>query len=248
MDALLDHTFRAEQRHFWYRGFRRFVTPLLEDATRGVTRPRLLDAGCGTGANLQLLEQYGVAFGVELFWRGLQFARDRHLARLTRGSVTHLPYSSGSMDVVVSFDVLYCLHPPDEALAIAEMHRVLRPKGAVIINVAALDVLRGDHSSLGGEVHRYTRGELQTKLAAAGFDVLRITYTNAVLFPLMLAVRTLQRLRGVPEPGHGSGDFYVPPAPINALLAGALTLESRAIHAGINMPAGSSLLCLARKR
>jgi SAM-dependent methyltransferase len=248
VDALLEQTFRAEQQHFWYRGFRRFITPLIEEATRGVPRPRLLDAGCGTGANLRLLHPYGVAFGVELFWRGLEFARNSGLARLTRGSVTALPYSTGSMDVVLSFDVLYCLHPPEEAMAIAEMHRVLRPNGAVIINVAAMDVLKGDHSSLGGEVHRYTKRELQSTLTAAGFDVVRITYTNAVLFPLMLAVRTFQRLRGVPAPGQGAGDFYVPPAPINALFAGALALESRAVHAGINMPVGSSLLCLARKR
>jgi hypothetical protein len=64
----------------------------------------------------------------------------------------------------------------------------------------------------------------------------------------MLTVRTYQRLRGVPESGQGAGDFYVPPAPINALFAGALALEARALHLGIDMPAGSSLLCLARKR
>ena len=48
--------------------------------------------------------------------------------------------------------------------------------------------------------------------------------------------------------GHeNTGDFYVPPAPVNALLSGMLGLESSLVAAGVNMPLGSSLLCLAVK-
>ncbi|RPI57119.1 MAG: class I SAM-dependent methyltransferase, partial [Acidobacteria bacterium] len=177
VDALLERTFRAERRHFWFRGFRRFVTPLIAHATQGVSRPRLLDAGCGTGANLPLLETFGEPFGLELFWRGLQLARERGRGRLTQGSVTDLPYPDASMDVVLSFDVLYCLQDQAERAAIAEMFRVLRSGGSVIINVAALEMLKGDHSALGGEVRRYTRRDLRGKLERAGFQVKRITYT-----------------------------------------------------------------------
>ena len=247
MDALLEQTFLAEQRHFWFRGFKRFVDPLIREATAGIDRPRLLDAGCGTGANLQFLERYGVPFGVELFWRGLQFARSRGMTRTTRGSVTDLPFKGSSIDVVLSFDVLYCLHPPQEAAAIAEMLRVLKPGGSAVINVAALQFLKGDHSVLGGEVHRYTKPELRSKLTAAGFRVRRITYTNASLLPITAAVRAFQRARGVAKPGESIGDFRVPPAPVNSAFAALLAVESRLIRAGLDMPLGSSVLCLARK-
>ena len=193
VDALLERTFEAEQRHFWFRGFKRFVAPMIENAIAGVARPRLLDAGCGTGANLEVLRAYGVPFGLELYWRGLQFGYARGLPRLTQGSVTALPFATSSIDVVLSFDVLYCLHPPAETAAIAEMHRVLRPGGAVIVNVAAMQMLKGDHSILGGEVHRYGRGELRTKLERGGFRVTRITYTNASLFPITASVREIGR-------------------------------------------------------
>jgi len=247
MDALLERTFRAEQRHFWFRGFRRFVTPLIEQATRGISRPRLLDAGCGTGANLSMLEKFGVAFGLELFWRGLQFGHERGLARLTQGSVTHLPYQDESMDVVLSFDVLYCLENRAEQAAIAEMYRVLRPGGGLIVNTAALEMLKGDHSTLGREVRRYTTRELGGKLERAGFRVKRMTYTNASLFPITAAVRAFQRLRGLKSEGESAGDFTVPPEPVNALFSAVLAAESKLIAAGVDMPVGSSVLCLAKK-
>ena len=75
----------------------------------------------------------------------------------------------------------------------------------------------------------------------------RLTYTNASLFPITLTIRALQRMRGPNAERENRGDFYVPPAPVNALLSGMLGLESRLVAAGVNMPVGSSLLCLARK-
>jgi SAM-dependent methyltransferase len=247
VDRLLEATYAAEQNHFWFKGFRQFVAPLLAEATGGLTRPRLLDCGCGTGTNLNFLKKYGVPFGVELAWRGLEFGHRRGTPRLTQGTVTALPFRSASVDVVLSFDVLYCLEEPLEKAAISEMFRVLKSGGAVIVNVAALDMLKGDHSVFGGEVRRYTKRVLRSKLECGGFHVKRITYTNAVLFPLTAAVRALQRLRGLRPATETRGDFYVPPAPVNALLSGALSVESKVIATGINMPVGSSLLCLARK-
>jgi SAM-dependent methyltransferase len=247
MDALLERTFEAEQRHFWFRGFRRFVAPLIAEATAGRSNPRLLDAGCGTGANLSFLQQYGTPFGLELFWRGIQFGHERGLPRLVQGSVTHLPFADASIDVVLSFDVLYCLEAPAEQSAMDEMFRVLMPGGCAVINVAALAMLKGDHSALGGEVRRYTKRELGEKLRRVGFEVRRLTYTNATLFPVTATVRALQRWRGVKRDAENKGDFYVPPAPINALFSGALACESKLVEAGIDMPVGSSLLCLAKK-
>jgi SAM-dependent methyltransferase len=246
VDRLLRATARAETRHFWFRGFRRFVTPLIRQATAGLEQPRILDCGCGTGANLDLLGRHGLAFGFDLTEIGLRFGRQAGRRRLVRADVAAAPFPGGAFDLVTSFDVLYGLPDPIEQAAVTEMYRLLRPGGHLLVNVAAMKVLRGDHSVLGREVRRYSRRELGRLLTAAGFRIVRLTYTNAVLFLPMAVVRTAQRLRGLRPEEEADTDMRVPAAPVNAVLSAALAVESWWLPY-VDNPFGSSLLCLARK-
>ena len=77
MDRLLEATARAEQNHFWFHGFRRFVRPMLERAAAGRSTLAILDCGCGTGNNLTMLRQYGHACGIDITFSGLAYARRR---------------------------------------------------------------------------------------------------------------------------------------------------------------------------
>lgn len=246
VDALLRATARAEARHFWFRGFRWFVTPFIRRATGGRPGVRILDCGCGTGANLELLGRFGAPYGIDESAVGLYIARQCGRIRLARASVTAAPFPDGSFDLMTSFDVLYSLQTPDARAAVAEMFRMLRPGGALVVNVAAMQILRGDHSVLSREVRRYSRASLARLLTEHGFEIVRITHTNASLFLPMLAVRAMQRWRGLSSECDAETEIAVPPAPINALLSGLLWLESVWLR-GFDEPAGSSLLCLARK-
>lgn len=246
VEHLLRATAKAEARHFWFRGFRAFVTPLLQQAAAGRTGLSLLDCGCGTGANLELLERFGRAYGFDLSEIGLRIGRGAGRTRLARARVTAVPFAAASFDIVTSFDVLYALDDRPEREAVAEMFRVLKPGGFAVVNVAANEALRGDHSVLSHEVRRYSRQGLRQRLEAAGFAVVRISYTNASLFLPLLAVRTLQRRRGLRSETGAQQEITVPPAPINALLSAALWLESLWLRR-FDAPVGSSLLCVARK-
>jgi SAM-dependent methyltransferase len=246
VDRLLAATFLAEREHFWFKGFRQFITPFIERGLTGVSNPRMLDCGCGTGSNLALLQRYGDATGFDLTSLGLQYARESGGHRVARASITHIPFQSGTFDLVTSFDVLQCLTEAQETLALAELARLLKPGGALVLNVAALELLRGSHSILAEEVRRYRPSLLRKALYRAGFTVERLTFTNVSLFPLMLAVRTVQRLAGLTSPEETQREIALPAPPVNALFTGLLTLEARALRV-VNMPVGSSLLCLARK-
>jgi SAM-dependent methyltransferase len=249
MDHLLRATAEAEARHFWFRGFRAFVGPLLKDAIahrNGGGTPRLLDCGCGTGGNLPVLNRFGRAYGFDRSELGVLIGRKAGRTLLARGNVAAAPFPGASFDVVTSFDVLYALDDGTERAAIAEMYRLLKPGGYAVVNVAAMEILRGDHSVLSHEIRRYSREDLRRRLTNAGFTIERITYTNATLFLPMLITRALQRRRGLRAERDAQQEITPPSPPVNAVLTGLLWLESLFLRR-FNAPAGSSLLCLARK-
>lgn len=246
MDRLLELTYRAEQSHFWFRGFRWFVRPELARAVEGRTAPRLLDCGCGTGSNLAMLAEFGAAYGFDLTWNGLEFARALGRRAIARASIGAIPFPDASFDVATSFDVFQCLPDAVERGAIQEMWRILKPGGQILLNVAALDVLSGGHAVLSEEVRRYTRGRLRLVVERAGFRIERLTFVHASLFPVMLPVRLLQRWTSGGRVEAGEFDITVPPLPINAALTAIVGVEAAALRV-MNMPIGSSLFCRARK-
>ena len=247
MHRLLELTHLAEQSHFWFRGFRWFVQPEVRTALAGRDAAVIIDCGCGTGANVDWLRGYGRAYGIDLTWNGLALGRAIGRRNLARASIAALPFPDACADLATSFDVFQCLPAPVEQDAIREMWRILKPGAQLILNVAALDVLRGPHSTLSEEVRRYTPARLRSLVEDAGFAIERLTFVNASLFPLMLPVRVLQRWRsGEDQAPAGEFDIRVPPAPINALLTGVVRVEAAALRA-IDMPIGGSLLCRARK-
>ena len=243
MDRLLEATARAEQDHFWFRGFRRFIEPVLTSIRNGRTSLSILDCGCGTGHNLKMLRRYGHAVGIDITFSGLAYARRTGERLVARASATRLPFGAAQFDLVTSFDVLYAFDDEMERDALNEMYRVLRPGGQILINVAALKFLTGNHSVLGGEVRRYSRPELRDHLVRTGFEVERITYTNFTLFPIVAGVRMAQRVVGHQESDR---EIQVPAAPLNLALSGVLAVEAAALRV-MDMPIGSSLLAVARK-
>lgn len=243
MDDLLELTRQAEANHFWFRGFRRFVRPVIDDLAGGRHDLHLLDCGCGTGHNLSLLGDYGRAFGFDLTGGGILAARAAGHA-VVRADLVRIPFPAAFFDIVSSFDVVQCLDRDVEA--VAEMTRVLRPGGALVLTMAALEALRGDHSEAWREVRRYTPSSARRLVESAGLRVERLSFLFGSVFPLMLAVRCAQRVLRPFRQLRKDTDIAVPPAPVNVTLGGLLAAEA-ALARYVPMPVGSSLLVVARK-
>ncbi len=244
--------YQAEQSQWWYLGQRAIAEgllrrelarlPLAAPERRGGQPPlRLLDAGCGTGANLLALGRQGRAFGVDLSREAIAFCRERG-ALAARASVLRLPFRETSFDVVTSYDVIYHAWVSDDRVAVAEMARVLRPGGLLLLRVPALRLLWGAHDLEVQSRHRYTRGEVVSLLKDGGLHVLQASYCNSILFPLLLARRTLDRAL------HREGsDVAFLPAPLEWLFRHLLLAEASLLGRGFSFPIGASVVALARK-
>jgi SAM-dependent methyltransferase len=244
MERMLAATAAAEDRHFWFKGLRRNAQLMLREAGVRPGLSLILDCGAGTGRNLDWLSRYGPAFGVDLTPLALQVGRSKGRL-LARGSVTDLPFATNAADLATSFDVLYCMDDEGEARTLSEMRRVLKPGGVALINSAALNFLRGSHSTLSSERRRYTPARMRAALVTAGFEVERVSFTNCVLFPPVFAVRGLQRLTGKADEPSDS-DLNVPIAPVNTFFDICLQVENR-LFSKVDMPIGTSVMALARK-
>ena len=232
--------FEAEERQWWYAGQRAVALALFEPWARD-RRLLLLDAGCGTGFNLVALARFGPTLGIDLSEDAIAFCRERGV-RAVRGSVLRLPFRAEAFEAVTSFDVIYHDWVGDDRAAVAEMARVLRPGGALLVRVPALELLRGAHDAEVLTRRRYTLGELRALVEGCGLRVERSTYCNALLFPLLFARRTLDRLLG----RHGSDVGFLPP-PLERLFLGVMGLEAFCVRHGLRFPLGASAVVLATK-
>ena len=242
MEERLEKTRRAQATHFWFRGFRSFVLPVLASLARGRADLRIVDCGCGVGQNFDLLRPFGRPIGFELT-AGAAAAANA-LAPVARADITRIPFPDASFDAATSFDVMACVE--DDVTAVREMARVVRSGGFIVVTAAALDILYGDHSEVWGEFRRYTPATARRLLESAGLRVERVEFMFASTFPLMLTVRTLQRLSRPLRSAPAHSDMEVPWGPVNALL-GWLVSGEAALARRIRMPIGSSLLVVGRK-
>src|SRR5207302_9025907 len=164
----------------------------------GKRKPRILDVGCGTGANLQMLAQHGASEGVDVSPEALEFCRARGLSKVKLGAAESLPFEDASFDLVTGLDVVE--HLDDDMAGLREMRRVLRPDGRAVLFVPAFMFLWGVQDDISNHRRRYTLPELKQKLRDAGLVVERARYANITFFVPILVGRVLMRLTGL-RPG-----------------------------------------------
>lgn len=229
-----------ELRHWWFRGRRRVLVDLVKDyAADNDGRLHILDCGCGTGGNSNSYAPFGRVYGIEPDSGAVQLARRRGGAVLCRASGIDLPFKADSFDVVVASDVLE--HIDDDARAVREITRVLRPGGAFVFSVPAHPWLFGPHDAALFHRRRYVERGLRDLVEHAGLRIGRLSYWNSTLFPLYCVHRLLGRFWGSPST---HSDVQAPPGVLNELLSSLLSVEA-ALLRHFRLPWGLSLIGVA---
>ena len=236
--------YRVEDAHWWYRGMETITRALLDRALGQDGHLDILDAGCGTGAVMGYLADYGRVTWFDFAAEALHFCRMRNRDRLSRASVLALPYADASFDLVTSFDVLSDRSVVDDGLALSEFARVLRDGGHVLLRLPAYDWLHGKHDEAVHIRHRYTASEIAGKLQQAGLAPVRVSYANMLLFPLAALKRASERVLPDRQPGS---DLTIGVGLASAPLKWALSLEAPFV-ARTGLPFGLTVVALGQKR
>lgn len=235
----------VEDRHWWYSGMRALAAAWLDPLFADRRDLAILDAGCGTGGNGEFLRRYGHPIGLDLARQALILGRRRLPGRILGASVVELPFPDACFDLVTSFDVLYHRAVIDQAAALREAWRVLKPGGYLLIRLPAYQWLSSKHDRAVHGQRRYTVPKVRAALAGAELHVERLSYINSLLFPIPLAQRGIERL--MPRAHDTESDLLPPPRTINQLLRLIVQAEAAWLRKGGSFGWGLSVLGLARK-
>jgi SAM-dependent methyltransferase len=239
---LMQATLDVDERHWWYRGRRKVIRAEL-DALPLPPDAQILDAGCGSGRTMQELEDYGTVQGIELDEDAAELARSRGHGPVTVGRLEQLPWPDRTFDLITSLDVIE--HTPDDRATLAELLRVCRPGGWLLVTVPAYQGLWSEHDEANHHYRRYSRSMLRNAAAGAGWTVTRMTSFNSVLLAPAAAVRLARRR--FPARNGAADDLTIPPGWLNDLLERPLRMEAGWLGHGHRLRLGLSLLVVMQR-
>ncbi len=203
-----------EDHHWWFQERRAVLARWLRGLARAGTTPgTALDIGAAAGGNTRVLRRHGWRpIALEYSADGARVARSRGLS-VVRGDATNLPAGPGSVDLVTAFDVIE--HIEDDYLAAAEIRRVLRPGGTLLVTVPADMRLWSAHDVTAHHFRRYDRDGLRRVITKAGLCVDELWSWNVLLRPAVALTRR-----------RVSGSQLAPVSPVlNAALRAAVVAE-----------------------
>jgi ubiquinone/menaquinone biosynthesis C-methylase UbiE len=237
--------YQLEQTYWWFVGVRAMVERLLSLSGKGGSLGRVLDIGCGTGALLEQLNgRSREIWGLDNSQEALQFCRKRGLTNLVLADATRLPFDSDYFDLVSAIGIIE--HVQDDDALLAEIWRVLKPRGVLILLTSSFPYLWSMHDTANNHQRRYYLRPLRNRIEQVGFETLRFSHLNFFLFPLLAPALIGHRLLFGTRSAHPRRIMPTPPRWVNRWLTSVLRLEARWIG-HLTFPWGVSMIGAFRK-
>lgn len=234
-----DRMAELDERHWWYRARRQVLLALINRCVRPPANAQVLEIGCGTGHNLDMLSAFGSVEAIEVDPAARAMAEKRLGRPIGNAPLPDLPgVENQRFDMVGAFDVVE--HIEDDQAALAGIARVLKPGGRFVMTVPAHPWMWSAHDVVNHHHRRYTKSGLTDLFAASPLKLERVGYLNSLLFPVAIAARAAGKLRGKDD-----GDDTLPPAPLNTALEAVFAQEARLIGR-VPLPPGLSLWAVAK--
>lgn len=235
--AVFDRMAEQDSRHWWYVARRRILADLIGREVRLPPDARILEIGCGTGHNFEMLRRFGRLDAVEVDGEARALASRRLGHAVGDAPLPDLPgIPEGTYHLIALLDVLE--HVEEDEASLRSIAARLAPGGRILLTVPAYRWMWSAHDEAHHHKRRYSKAGLAAVARAAGLEPVLLTHFNTLLFPLAAAARLAGNALG-----KTSSDDRMPPAPVNRLFEAAFGLE-RHLVGRVPLPFGVSLVAL----
>lgn len=234
---------KIEDSHWWFAARRLIIYHIIKHYLNLPKNASILDAGCGTGGNLNLLRNFGKVTGMEMDNKALRLAKEKSMIPVMQGRIPNdIPFVDKSFDLIVLLDVLE--HIDNDRHAIQKLARLLRPDGFFLITVPAFSFLWSKHDEKHHHKRRYRAYELAEKIKQSGLELNYISYYNFFLFPFIASLRILKSKLHLDEK---LDDLRMPEKFLNQAFKTIFSAE-RFLLGSLKLPYGVSVIAVASKK
>ncbi len=228
-----------QSSHWWFVARRKILGSIMEQMNLPADA-EILEAGCGPGGNFELLAAHGTLCAFDMDSDTVAYCNERFAVDCREGSLPDQnPFrDSHRFDLVAALDVLE--HVDEDIASLHSLASCLKPGGRMLIAVPAYQWLFSAHDRFHHHKRRYNLRSLRRAATAAGLEIEKTSYYNALLFPVIAIARLWQRIRQAPP----RNDATILNRFLNGILSRIFTSEVRLLR-HMRLPFGISLYMTA---
>ena len=228
-----------EKKHWWFKARREIISNELKKLNLN-NNLKVLEIGCGLGGNISTLKQFGEVYAIEMDEFAVSYAKEQ-TPHVRQGSLPHdFPFQE-KFDLICMFDVLEHIEEDDETLSFIKNQ--LEEDGILFITVPAYQWLYGSHDKLLHHKRRYTQSALIKKIEDKKYQVIKSTYFNSLLFPLVVIARVID-LFSVSKSSIG---YKTPNSLLNSIFYTIFRIEKKILNS-VNFIFGTSIIIVAKDK
>lgn len=230
------------ERFYWWHVGRREIIKTLISKISPLKNSHILEIGCGTGGNIEILSHFGEVVGLDNSPEAIKFCQERGFRNCLLGEAENINFPEKSFDLIMALDLLE--HIEDEQKMLKETRRVLKDDGRLLIMVPAYQFLWSEHDEALHHKRRYSLGGLNLVIKKADFKVAWESYFITFTAPTFFIYRLLSKI--IKKKMDSRTDYIILPPFINKILIFLLKIEAR-LSKYICFPFGISIACIVKK-